>query len=56
MTIITDGGSTKCDWIAIDDNGIQLFEEVRTKGLNPAILTPGELMGRIQESVSKWKF
>ncbi|MBJ2175150.1 N-acetylglucosamine kinase [Aureibaculum sp. A20] len=50
MTIITDGGSTKCDWIAIDDNGIQLFEKVRTKGLNPAILTPGELMGRIQES------
>ncbi|RPE00776.1 N-acetylglucosamine kinase [Aureibaculum marinum] len=50
MTIITDSGSTKCDWITIDDNGIQLFEKVRTKGLNPAILTPGELMGRIQES------
>lgn len=50
MTIITDSGSTKCDWIAIDDNGIQLFEKVRTKGLNPATLTPGDLMGRIQES------
>ncbi len=50
MTIITDSGSTKCDWIAIDDNGIQLFEKVRTKGLNPAILTPGELISRIRES------
>lgn len=50
MTIITDSGSTKCDWIAIDDNGVQLFDKVRTKGLNPAILTPDELMGRIMES------
>ena len=50
MTIITDGGSTKCDWIAIDDNGIQLFEKVRTKGLNPATLTPTDLIGRIRES------
>jgi len=50
MTIITDGGSTKCDWIAIDDNGIQLFEKVRTKGLNPATLSPSELISRIRES------
>lgn len=50
MIIITDSGSTKCDWIAIDNHGVQLFDKVRTKGLNPAILAPGELMGRIQES------
>ncbi|PID70816.1 MAG: N-acetylglucosamine kinase [Flavobacteriales bacterium] len=50
MIVITDSGSTKCDWIAIDDHGVQLFEKVRTKGLNPAILTSGELMGRIRES------
>lgn len=50
MTIITDGGSTKCDWIAIDDNGIQLFEKVRTKGLNPATLSPSDLISRIRES------
>ncbi len=50
MIIIVDSGSTKCDWIAVDKNGIQLFEKVRTKGLNPAILSPDELLGRIQES------
>ncbi len=50
MIFITDGGSTKCDWIAVDKNGIQLFEKLRTKGLNPAILSPEELMDRIHEN------
>jgi N-acetylglucosamine kinase-like BadF-type ATPase len=50
MIFIVDSGSTKCDWIAVDTNGIQLFEKVRTKGMNPAILTPDELLGRIQEN------
>ena len=50
MIFIVDSGSTKCDWIAVDKNGIQLFEKVRTKGMNPAILSPDELLGRIQES------
>ncbi len=50
MIFITDSGSTKCDWIAVDKNGIQLFEKIRTKGLNPVLLAPNELLGRIQES------
>ncbi len=50
MIFITDGGSTKCDWIAVDRNGVQLFEKVRTKGLNPAILAPDELLDRIHEN------
>ncbi len=50
MIFIVDSGSTKCDWIAIDNNGIQLFEKTRTKGLNPAILNPDELLDRIQEN------
>jgi N-acetylglucosamine kinase-like BadF-type ATPase len=50
MVFIVDSGSTKCDWIAVDVNGIQLFEKVRTKGLNPAILSPDELLDRIQEN------
>ncbi|HBK70982.1 MAG TPA: N-acetylglucosamine kinase [Flavobacteriaceae bacterium] len=50
MIFITDGGSTKCDWIAIDNNGVQLFEKQRTKGLNPAILAPDELLDRIHEN------
>lgn len=50
MIFIIDSGSTKSDWIAIDEQGNRLFDKVRTKGLNPAILTPNELLGRIQES------
>lgn len=50
MIFIVDSGSTKCDWIAVDNKGIQLFEKVRTKGLNPEILIPNELAGRIQEN------
>jgi N-acetylglucosamine kinase-like BadF-type ATPase len=50
MIFITDSGSTKCDWIGIDEHGNQLFEKERTKGLNPAILSPEELLLRIQES------
>lgn len=50
MIFIIDSGSTKADWIAVDENGIQLFEKIRTKGLNPAVLSPAELLGRIQEN------
>lgn len=50
MIFIVDSGSTKCDWIAVDKNGVQLFEKIRTKGMNPAILSPDELLGRIQEN------
>ena len=50
MIFIVDSGSTKCDWIAMDQNGIQLFEKTRTKGMNPAILSPDELLGRMQEN------
>ncbi len=50
MILITDSGSTKCDWIAIDDTGRQLAEKIRTKGLNPAILTEEKLKKIINES------
>lgn len=43
MILIVDSGSTKCDWIAIDKNGEQLLEKIRTKGLNPAILSKKKL-------------
>jgi N-acetylglucosamine kinase-like BadF-type ATPase len=49
MILITDSGSTKCDWIAIDTKGVELFR-VRTAGLNPAILTKAELLERIEQS------
>ena len=43
MILITDGGSTKCDWIAINKNGEQAVEKIRTKGLNPAIIEEKKL-------------
>jgi N-acetylglucosamine kinase-like BadF-type ATPase len=49
MIIITDSGSTKCDWIALDDSGNQIFK-ARTKGMNPAILSNEELLERIEEN------
>lgn len=49
MILITDSGSTKCDWIALSSNGEQLFK-VRTRGMNPAILSVEDLEARINES------
>ena len=48
MIYIVDSGSTKCDWIAVDESGKQCFEKVRTEGLNPAILTEKKLKKTIR--------
>ena len=50
MILITDGGSTKCDWIAIDKNGKQAVDKIRTKGLNPAIVSEKKLNKTISKS------
>ena len=50
MVLIVDSGSTKCDWIAVDNNGKQLFDKIRTPGLNPAILKENELKKIIKKS------
>ena len=50
MVLIVDSGSTKCDWIAVDSNGRQLFDKIRTAGLNPAILIEKEIKKIIRES------
>ncbi|AUS06581.1 BadF/BadG/BcrA/BcrD ATPase family protein [Pseudotamlana carrageenivorans] len=50
MILIVDSGSTKSDWIAVDNNGNQLFEKIRTKGLNPAILPEKKLFKIIKSS------
>jgi len=50
MILIVDSGSTKCDWIAIDKDGNQLLEKIRTKGLNPAILSEKKLIKIIKKS------
>ena len=50
MILITDGGSTKCDWIAVDKNGKQAGDKIRTKGLNPAIVPEKKLNKTIRKS------
>ncbi|QHI35877.1 hypothetical protein IMCC3317_12250 [Kordia antarctica] len=50
MILVVDSGSTKCDWIAVDKDGNQLLDKLRTKGLNPAILTEKKLTKTIKKS------
>ena len=38
MRLIVDSGSTKTDWICINEKGEALFD-TQTKGLNPQVLT-----------------
>lgn len=47
MTLIADGGSTKCDWVLLDSLGNTLLK-TRTKGLNPAVISEDELKIRIE--------
>ena len=49
MTLIADGGSTKCDWILLDSTG-EVLVKTRTKGLNPAVVPYEELVSRISEN------
>ncbi|MFT4575508.1 MAG: N-acetylglucosamine kinase-like BadF-type ATPase [Polaribacter sp.] len=46
MILIADGGSTKADWIALDNNKEEVFR-TRTLGLNPAVVSDAELRNRI---------
>jgi N-acetylglucosamine kinase-like BadF-type ATPase len=50
MILIVDSGSTKSDWIAVDNKGKQLLEKLRTKGLNPEILTEKKLKKTINKN------
>jgi N-acetylglucosamine kinase-like BadF-type ATPase len=49
MTLIADGGSTKCDWVLLDNKGNQLFK-TRSLGLNPAVVPEEELIVRIKNN------
>ena len=50
MILIVDSGSTKSDWLAVDNNGNKLMDKIRTKGLNPAILSEKKLFKIIKKS------
>ena len=46
MILVVDSGSTKTDWIAIDEKGSVLFS-TQTLGLNPQVLSSAILNERI---------
>lgn len=48
MKLLVDSGSTKADWIAIDDNGKVLFT-TQTLGLNPEVLDKEEVINRLED-------
>jgi N-acetylglucosamine kinase-like BadF-type ATPase len=50
MILIVDSGSTKSDWIAIDNSGNKLLHKIRTKGLNPAILSEKKIRKNLKKN------
>jgi N-acetylglucosamine kinase-like BadF-type ATPase len=48
MKLLVDSGSTKADWIAIDENGKVLFT-TQTLGLNPEVLDKEEIINRLED-------
>jgi len=48
MKLLVDSGSTKADWIAIDDSGKVLFT-TQSLGLNPEVLTKEEVISRLDD-------
>ena len=48
MKLLVDSGSTKADWIAIDDNGKVVFT-TQSLGLNPEVLTKDEIISRLED-------
>lgn len=48
MKLLVDSGSTKADWIAINDEGTVLFS-TQTLGLNPEILNDDEIIERLND-------
>lgn len=49
MILLADGGSTKCDWILLDDVGEIVFK-TRTEGLNPAVFEKSLLEERVRKN------
>ncbi|KAB1157517.1 BadF/BadG/BcrA/BcrD ATPase family protein [Flavobacterium luteum] len=48
MKLLVDSGSTKADWISIDDSGKVLFT-AQTLGLNPEVLDKEEIIIRLND-------
>ena len=50
MKLLVDSGSTKADWIAIDEQGKVLFT-TQSLGLNPEVLDKNEIMDRVEKTL-----
>jgi len=48
MKLLVDSGSTKADWIALDESGKVLFT-TQTLGLNPEVLDKEEIINRLDD-------
>ena len=48
MKLLVDSGSTKADWIAIDESGKVLFT-TQSLGLNPEVLDKDEIIDRLED-------
>ncbi|HLA54778.1 MAG TPA: hypothetical protein VK623_01640 [Flavobacterium sp.] len=48
MKLLVDSGSTKADWISIDDSGKVLFT-TQTLGLNPEVLGKDQVISRLDD-------
>ena len=48
MKLLVDSGSTKADWISIDETGKILFT-TQTLGLNPEVLVKDEIVSRLND-------
>ena len=48
MKLLVDSGSTKADWIAVDDAGKVLFT-TQSLGLNPEVLSKDEIINRLED-------
>jgi N-acetylglucosamine kinase-like BadF-type ATPase len=55
MILVADGGSTKVDWIALDQDNNEVFR-TQTLGLNPNVVCESELENRIDSSESLKKY
>ncbi len=49
MIAIVDGGSTKCDWVILDDLGTFLFK-TNTIGFNPNIIEVGQIPDELESN------
>lgn len=49
MIAIADGGSTKCDWVILNDEGVEILK-TSTNGFNPNIIVPNLIPAELEKN------